>query len=88
MLRRFNTPAVLVIALMVAVPLLAVGEAQAGCLTEQDDCSNCARGALWEAMKKMSFGGIRRANMALMDCSIDLYHCMVLGSHHNYACAL
>lgn len=62
--------------------------AEAGCLTEQRGCRRCASRMLKKAMFRFSAIGILEANVALWDCDIDLYHCVILGQHHGAKCAV
>lgn len=62
--------------------------AQAGCLSEQRSCRDCASRMLKKAMFRFSLSGILDANVALWDCDIDLYHCVIFGQHHGTACAV
>jgi len=68
--------------------MMIVSGAQAGCLMEYEGCAECAQKALKRAMWRLSLGGIRKANFMMYDCAIDLYHCVVLGAHHDAQCAL
>ncbi len=74
----------MVLVVMLVVPLYA----EAGCLGEHSECRKCARQALRRSVWRLDLGGIRDANIAMWDCDIDLYHCVLLGSHHDFACAL
>ncbi len=76
------------VALGLVLSLLFVRGAQAGCLMEYEGCANCARTALKRAMWRLDLGGIRKANFMMYDCAIDLYHCVVLGAHHDTPCAV
>ena len=78
------------LALMLATALVSLPatEAAAGCLSDYNACSDCARSALWKAMKRLSLSGIRDADIELADCGIDLWHCMLFDNHHSYACAV
>jgi hypothetical protein len=81
-------------AIAAAALLLAVGAtlfplvAEAGCMLEFEDCADCA--------KKMMRAGFKRRDLDLMldgwglavDCEIDLYHCIVLGKHHETRCRI
>lgn len=81
-------------ALAVAAVLLVLGVsliplvAEAGCMMEFQDCADCA--------KKMMRTGLRSRNLGLMmdgwglavDCEIDLYHCILLGKHHETRCRI
>jgi hypothetical protein len=82
--RWIRIPALLLLALLLLVP---AKDAAAGCLTDYNACANCARSALWKAMKKLSLSGIRDADIQLADCGIDLWHCMLYDNHHSYPCA-
>lgn len=88
MSQRTRLFSVLVLLMAVAMSMMFVPSAKAGCITAQVDCSDCAQKAMWEAMKRLSFRGITRANMQLWDCSIDFFHCVVFGQHHTYPCAV
>jgi hypothetical protein len=77
-------PVILVAAMAVSLPT----QAEAGCLSEHDGCVQCARRMLRSAMLRFDLGGIREANVALWDCEIDLYHCVLFGQHHETSCAL
>ena len=79
---------VVVAVLVVLVSSTLPGTAQAGCLTEQRSCRNCASRMLKKAIFRLSPIGILEANAALWDCDIDLYHCVIFGQHHGTACAL
>lgn len=61
---------------------------EAGCLSEQRGCRACASRMLKKAMFRFSVSGILDANVALWDCDIDLYHCIIFGQHHEATCAL
>lgn len=74
--------------LATVVMMLPAADAAAGCLSEYNTCTRCARGALLGAVKGLSPSGVAAANIQLADCSIDLWHCMFLASHHDYACAV
>jgi len=87
--RNLNGPAVLVAGVLLLIASAALpGVAEAGCLTEQRSCRNCASRMLRKAMFRLDAGGILDANVALWDCDIDLYHCVIFGQHHDTACAL
>lgn len=79
---------VLVLLVAVATSMIFVPTAEAGCLMEQLECSACAQNALRRAMWRLSAKGIVLANVQLWDCSIDLFHCLLLGQHHNSVCAV
>lgn len=72
----------LVVAAVATVPRPAT----AGCLLEYDGCSGCAQRMLWEGTRTLNPSLIREANLYQADCSIDLWHCMMFGSHHTYRC--
>lgn len=80
------------VALAAAAILATVFMVQAsidpGCLAEQEYCTGCARARLKRAILSFDFREIRLANLDFWDCSIDLYHCIALGDHHQYACEL
>lgn len=81
--------AVLVAGLLLVIVSSALPSvAEAGCLTEQRGCRSCASRMLKKAMFRFSVIGILEANVALWDCDIDLYHCIILGQHHDAACAV
>ena len=87
------TRSVLALRLMVVstvmTAMLAVAPAaQAGCLSSYDDCAGCAQDSLWDGMKSLSPSKIRRANLELADCAIDLYRCILFGKSNDYPCAL
>lgn len=73
---------------LVAASMTLPGVAQAGCLSEQRTCRDCASRMLKKAMFRFSPSGILDANIALWDCDIDLYHCVIFGQHHGTACAV
>lgn len=74
-------------ALATAIALsVAATPAAAGCLLEYDACSGCAQALLWDGVKLLSASKIREANLYQADCSIDLWHCMMYDSHHQYRC--
>jgi hypothetical protein len=83
---RCVRPGALVLLLML-MSLPAV-DATAGCLSDYGACEDCARSALWKAMKKLSLSGIREADIQLADCGIDLWHCLLYDNHHAYTCAV
>ena len=62
--------------------------AEAGCLTEQRSCRNCASQMLKTAIFRLDPWGVLDANVALWDCDIDLYHCIIFGQHHEATCAV
>lgn len=62
--------------------------AEAGCLSEQRSCRACASRMLKRAMFRFDARGILDANVALWDCDIDLYHCVIFGQHHEAVCAI
>ena len=84
MYRTRLLPAILAATMVVSMP----SRAEAGCLSEHDGCVQCARRLLRSAMLRFDLGGIRAANVALWDCEIDLYHCVLFGQHHETSCAL
>jgi len=85
---RIRGTTLLALIAVVALSGLLAQTAEAGCLIEHDQCAGCARDALWTAMKHFDLNGIRRANLQLWDCSIDLYHCILFDSHHKAPCVL
>ena len=88
MSKRAKSFSVLTLLAAMAISMTFVPTAEAGCLLEQSDCEGCAQKAMWQAMKNLSARGIKRANLQLWDCAIDLFHCVLFDSHHNYACAV
>jgi len=76
--------------LAVAVMTLAVParEVVAGCLSEYQSCTDCAREMIWEGMKHLSPSDLVQADLMLADCSIDLYHCVAFHGHHEYPCRI
>lgn len=62
--------------------------ANTGCLTAYEDCTDCAQQMLKRAMVRFDGEGIRDANFFLADCVIELYHCVLLGSHDPLTCPL
>lgn len=88
MSERTKSFSVLTLLLAVASSMMFVPTAEAGCLIEQSDCEACAQTAMWEAMKRLSFKGIKRANLQLWDCAIDFFHCVLFDGHHDYPCAV
>ena len=74
--------------LLITASALLPGVAEAGCLTEHRGCRDCASRMLRRAMFRFSASGVLDANVALWDCDIDLYHCVVLGQHHGAACTI
>ena len=74
--------------LLVIASATLPGAAEAGCLTEQRSCRDCASRMLKKAMFRFSPSGILDANVALWDCDIDLYHCVIFGQHHGAPCAI
>lgn len=76
-------------ALVITGAVLALPRAaEAGCLIEYDTCASCAQQTMRQAMEDYDLLGIRRANLELWDCAIDLSHCVFLAAHHDYVCAL
>jgi len=73
---------------LVATSTVLPRVAEAGCLTEQRSCRSCASRMLKKAMFRFSARGILAANVALWDCDINLYHCVIFGQHHGTACAI
>ncbi|MFW6198460.1 MAG: hypothetical protein ACOC5E_01415 [Acidobacteriota bacterium] len=76
------------IALVVVLAAGAASQvlAETGCLRTYDDCAGCAHRMLRKAIIRLDLPGIREANFYLGDCVIELYHCVLLGSHTTLAC--
>ena len=85
---RVKWSAIVALLVLVAGMVVVATNAEAGCLVENRGCTQCARGSMWQAMKNLSPSGIEDANLQLWDCSIDMYHCVLLGQHHSYSCAV
>lgn len=74
--------------LIVGASLMMPAVADAGCLTEYNQCEGCARGTMSDAIRNRDLLGIRQANLELWDCAIDLNHCIFFGHHHRYRCSV
>jgi hypothetical protein len=79
---------VVIAAMLVVLAAVVPQFAEAGCLGEDSACRDCARKMLKRAMWRFDLGGIRDANIAMWDCDIDLYHCILFGQHHEGSCAI
>ncbi len=88
MARSLRNPILCMCALFVIGGTLLPATAEAGCFGELDSCMNCARKYLWEGIKGLSASLIRDANVMMWDCNLDVYHCIILGKHHRYGCAI
>ena len=75
-------------ALLLALALTLTGAlpAAAGCLSEYGDCGDCARQAMIDAIWDLDIGGATDAYVDAIDCDIDLMHCILFDSHHQYSC--
>ncbi|MFQ5742071.1 MAG: hypothetical protein ACE5HV_00625 [Acidobacteriota bacterium] len=63
-------------------------DARAGCLREWKQCGDCFKQKFNKAARGFDLSGIADAYVDAIDCDIDLFHCLVLGSHHTNPCAL
>jgi len=73
---------------VVLVSVAGAAPAAAGCLKEYGECGDCAEKALIGAIWDLDLGGMLDAYVDAMDCDIDLAHCLVYDSHHNYECGI
>lgn len=83
---RFLRPAALLFAAVMLT--LPVADATAGCLSEYNACTDCARSAMAKAVRSLNPGAVNDAHIQLLDCSIDVWHCVLFASHHDYPCAV
>ena len=75
--------------LLAAVLLIAgASPAFAGCLKEFGECGDCAEKAMVEAVMDLDVGDAIDAYVDAIDCDIDLLHCILYDSHHEYDCGL
>ena len=73
---------------IVALAALAIATpAAAGCMMEFDDCGECARQMLYDAIWDISLEGIEDAWLYGIDCEIDFVHCLLFAHHHEYDCS-
>ena len=73
----------LVLTVVLGSSVLLPGAALGGCLSEYNSCRNCALAKLMRSIKNIDFWGIIEAQSDATDCQIDLYHCILLGQHHD-----
>ena len=78
--------ALVAITVAIGVVLATPSTAAAGCLREWDDCGECAINAMAESFKNRDFGGFQDAYVDMLDCDIDLIHCIIYAQHHQYSC--
>ncbi len=88
MARSVRIPTLCLLALLVIGSTLVPATAEAGCFAELDSCMSCARKYMWEGIKGLNPSLIIDANIMMWDCNLDVYHCIVLGKHHRYGCAI
>ena len=69
-----------------SVSLAGAQPAAAGCLKEYGQCGDCAQEAMVDALFDLDVGGAIDAYVDAMDCDIDLFHCILFDSHHDYSC--
>lgn len=83
-------PGIVAMALIaaLAIGLVAPGATLAGCLTEFNDCGDCAHKLLFEALRNLRFGDAADAYVYGLDCEIDLVHCLAFAHHHTYECSV
>lgn len=59
---------------------------QAGCISEYQQCGDCAKRKSRVALQKRDWRLYFEAVLDGVDCDIDLYHCLFQGRHHRYSC--
>jgi hypothetical protein len=72
---------------LVGVGLAAPAVSQAGCLTELDDCGDCASKMLVEAIRDKNLGDLQDAYLYGLDCELDFLHCVFYAKNHTYSCS-
>ena len=86
LLRNTLQRAIALAIIVVLASLASAAPAEAGCLREWDACGDCAKKAMYAALKKLDFGAFEDAYVDGIDCDIDVIHCLMYDHHHTYKC--